>query len=86
MGERAFDLIEPGRVLGGEVPGPARVVFEPVEHVVGVVIGQVVADEVAAAVGVRLVDAVEELYEGVTAPFFRRESEELSVASAAPLS
>ena len=66
--------------LRGEVPGPARVGFEPVEHVVGIVVGQVVADKVAAAVGVRSVDAIEQLHEGMTAAFLRREPEDFSVA------
>jgi hypothetical protein len=47
--EELFDLVEPGAVLGREMERPTRMSVEPVEHVVGVVRGLVVADEVTLA-------------------------------------
>ena len=66
--------------LGVKWELPARMLLEPVVHVVGVVIGEVVTDEVAAAAAVALVHDVEQVDECVAAASFRGEAEELAAA------
>src|SRR5580692_10918155 len=76
-GEHALDLVQPGGVLGREVPRPAWMLVEPVEHVVGVVRGQIVADDMPAPGRVAGVDDVEQLDEGCPAVAGASEVEQL---------
>lgn len=78
--EHALDLIHPGGVLRREVSSPSGVVIEPVEHVVGVVGREVVADEVAASLGIAEIDDIEEVHKGQAVVVLRNEAEELATA------
>jgi hypothetical protein len=55
------------------------VIVEPIEHVVGVVREEVVADDVAAALGVTEVGDVEQVHERVAVVVFGEEAEEFAL-------
>ena len=61
----------------GEVHRPAWMVFQPIVHVVSIVRGQVVADEVAAPRGIADVGQIEQIDEGIAIVVFRNKPEQL---------
>src|SRR5580658_7082066 len=79
-GEELLDLVEPGAMFRGEVNRPVRVVFEPVEDIVGVVSRLVVTDEVSLAARVSGGDALEEFDEDLAAGGFGEKAEGSSEA------